>query len=75
MFFIRWAYTNEERGELLEVVMPPMLSGSVVKLAMVFDAIYDDIALWFREQVVEFGSQFQNSTAGKEWLAKWTYQR
>ena len=75
MFFIRWDFTTEERKELLEAIIPPVLRGSMEKLAMVSEAIYDDIALWFREQVVEFGQQYLNSAAGKDWVEKWNYQR
>ena len=75
MFFIRWAYTANERSKLFEKVTPFALRMGAPSLARTFEAVYDDIALWFRERVVEYGMSFQTSTGGTQWLETWNYQR
>ena len=75
MFFIRWAYTPEERSRLFEIIMPLALRTGATSLAKTFATVYEDIALWFRERVVEYGISFQTSIDGSQWLETWNYQR
>ena len=75
MFFIRWAYTPDERQTLFDRVVPPALRTGAASLAKTFEAVYDDIALWFHERVVEYEISFQISIDGNQWLEIWNYQR
>jgi len=49
-------------------------TGGAASPAKTFEAVYGDIALWFRERVVEDGILFQSSTSGTQWLEKWSFQ-
>ena len=75
MFFIRWAYTPDDRQRLFEMVVPPAFRTGAGSLVKTFEAVHDDIALWFLERVVEYGISFQTSIDGTQWLEKWRYQR
>lgn len=75
MFFIRWAYSPEERSRLFELVVPSALRTGAASLVKTFEAVYDDIAMWFRERVVEYGISFQTSIDGNQWQQIWNHQR
>lgn len=75
MFFIRWAYSPEEGNRLFELVVLSALRTGAASLAKTFEAVYDDIAMWFRERVVEYVISFQTSIDGNQWQQKWNHQR
>ena len=75
MFYIRWANIADERSKPFEKVTPFALRMGVSSLAKTFEAVYADIALRFRERVVEYGMSFQTLIGGTQWLETWNHQR
>ncbi len=60
---------------LLDNLVPLALRPDFSALAREFEAVYDDIALWFRERVHEYGKSYLQSDAGKEWKETYTSAR